>query len=153
MNKRMTILGVGIKIGFLTLLYLIISIIINNLLNPSYSISIYNYNILLYSGIILIIIGILFVIICARKLKKSFNAGILMKDGLYSIFRNPMYAAYLLFIIPGIGLLFSSWIVLSTVIVNYILFAIFIRSEYKYLEEKFGKEYLDYKKKVLIKFL
>jgi protein-S-isoprenylcysteine O-methyltransferase Ste14 len=153
MKRKMTIFGVGIKIALFTILYFFISVIFNNIFKPSFNISLYNSNSLYYSGIILIFIGCLWIFGCTRKLRKSFKAEYLMKDGLYSIFRNPMYAAYLLFIIPGIGLLFNSWIVLSTVIIFYIFFAIFIREEYRYLEEKFGKEYLDYKKKVLIKFL
>jgi protein-S-isoprenylcysteine O-methyltransferase Ste14 len=64
-----------------------------------------------------------------------------------------MYAAYLIFIIPGICLLFNSWLALTTLILNYILLQIFIKEEYRYLEETFGEEYESYLKKVWIKFL
>jgi protein-S-isoprenylcysteine O-methyltransferase Ste14 len=64
-----------------------------------------------------------------------------------------MYASYLLLIIPGICLLFNSWLVLSTVVINYILFSVFIKREHRYLEEKFGSEYEEYLEKVIIKFL
>jgi len=90
---------------------------------------------------------------CGKKLLKSFNKEKLMTDGLYKIFRNPMYAAYMLFVVPGICLLFNSWLVLTTVIINSLLFFIFIRKEHRYLQEKFGKEYEEYLQKVLIKFL
>ena len=76
-----------------------------------------------------------------------------MTDGLYKFVRNPMYAAYLILIIPGISLLFNSWLALTTVILNYVLFSFMVEREYQYLRDKFGKEYEDYLAKVFIKFL
>lgn len=76
-----------------------------------------------------------------------------MTDGLYKYFKDPMYVAYLLFVIPGICLLFNSWLVLTTVLLNYVLYTVLIKREHKYLEEKFGAEYKAYLDKVIIKFL
>jgi protein-S-isoprenylcysteine O-methyltransferase Ste14 len=76
-----------------------------------------------------------------------------MKDGLYKIFRNPMYDAYLIFVFPGLSLLVNSWLVMTTFIVNFILLQLFIREEYRYLENKFGDEYKTYLNKVWFKFL
>jgi protein-S-isoprenylcysteine O-methyltransferase Ste14 len=64
-----------------------------------------------------------------------------------------MYAAYLLFIFPGISLIFGSWLILTTVILNFILIQLFINEEYQYLEEKYGDEYKRYLDNVWIKFL
>lgn len=148
----MKITGAAPKIAIPTFLYMFITIYIHYSTKPSFEITKYHKGILIIIGIILIIAGISMVANVSRKLLRSFKAGMLMTDGLYSVFRNPMYTAYLL-VIPGICLLFNSWIVLTTVLVNFILFQIFIREEYRYLEEKFGKEYQDYLKKVRIKFL
>ena len=103
-------------------------------------------------GIILILAGAIIVVNVSIKLQKSFKTNILMTDGLYKIVRNPMYVAYLIFVIPGICILFNSWLVLTTIILNYILLRIFIKEEYKYLEDKFGDEYKRYLSKVWIKF-
>jgi protein-S-isoprenylcysteine O-methyltransferase Ste14 len=153
MNSKMNIAGSAPLIAGPTFIYFIITAIISSLAKPSFIITEKHYDVLIVLGIILIIPGILMVISCGRKLLKSFNKGLLVTDGLYKIFRNPMYAAYLLFIIPGICLLFNSWLVLTTILINYILFSIFIKNEYQYLHEKFGSEYEDYLKKVFIKFL
>ena len=149
----MKILGVAPYIAAPTFLYLGLTIIISLLAGNMFITSNSGYSILEAAGIVLIVIGTLMVISCARKLLKSFNGGKLMTDGLYRIFRNPMYAAYLIFIIPGICFLFNSWLALTTVIFNYILFNIFIKREYLYLQEKFGEEYDEYLNKVLFKFL
>jgi protein-S-isoprenylcysteine O-methyltransferase Ste14 len=153
MNREMKIAGVAPLIAGPTFVYMILTIIVSSFENPFFSMTKQNREALNIIGIILILLGIMMVISCARKLLNSFNSNLLMTDGLYKIFRNPMYAAYLLFIIPGICLLFNSWLVLTTIIINYILFTIFIRREHTYLQDKFGKEYEKYLEKVLIKFL
>ena len=153
MNNKMKIAGVAPLIAIPTLLYLILTVVISLMATKMFTITINHYSILAAIGFVLITVGILMVISCGRKLLKSFNSDLLMTDGLYGIFRNPMYAAYLLLIIPGICLFFNSWLVLTTVIINYILFSVFIKREHRYLEEKFGSEYEEYLEKVIIKFL
>jgi protein-S-isoprenylcysteine O-methyltransferase Ste14 len=149
----MKITGVAPKIAIPTFSYIIITIIIDHLVTPLFDMTQSNHSTIIIFGIILILIGIIIVANVGKKLLKSFKSNILMTDGLYKIIRNPMYAAYLIFIIPGIALLFNSWLVLTSIIVNYILFHIFIREEYKYLEDKYGEEYKKYLSKVWVKFL
>lgn len=153
MKSEMKIVGVAPHIAIPTFLYLIITVIINLLTGKMFAITDNKYSVLAVIGIVMIIVGVLMVISCGRRLLSSFDSGLLMTDGLYRVFRNPMYAAYLLFVIPGICLLFNSWLVLTTVIVNYILFSVFIKQEHRYLEEKFGGEYDRYLESVFIKFL
>lgn len=148
----MTIRGVAPQIAILTLLYFLISLIISYLMKPTFQISSDIFHFVLI-GIIWAIPGLIMVSITGRMITKSFNENKLLKTGLYRIFRNPLYAAYFLFIIPGICMLFNSWLVLTTIPVNYILLQTFIRKEYVYLQEKFGQEYEEYLKTVLIKFL
>jgi protein-S-isoprenylcysteine O-methyltransferase Ste14 len=59
-----------------------------------------------------------------------------------------MYSGIIVFFAPGVALWFRSWIILTVPLVAYIIFKLLIPKEEKYLEEKFGKEYLDYKSKV-----
>lgn len=153
MNNKMKIAGVAPLIAIPTLLYLILTVVISLMVSKIFTITTNHYSVLAAIGIVLITVGVLMVISCGRKLLKSFNEDLLMTDGLYRIFRNPMYAAYLIFIIPGICLFFNSWLVLTTVFINYILFSVFIKREHRYLEEKFGSEYEKYLEKVFIKFL
>lgn len=149
----MIIIGVAPKIAIPTFIYILIVIFIDYILKPAFIITQNNNTTLMMLGILLIIPGIIIVISVAKKLRKSFSANTLMTEGLYKIVRNPMYTSYLILIIPGICFLFNSWLVLTPVIFNYILMQIFIKEEYKYLEEKFGEEYKIYLSKVRIKFL
>jgi protein-S-isoprenylcysteine O-methyltransferase Ste14 len=50
-------------------------------------------------------------------------------------------------IIPALSLILNSWLVLTSGIVGFILFKLFIKSENYELEKFFGEDYLNYKKK------
>lgn len=149
----MKITGAAPMIAVPTFLYLILTILITYFSEGIFKITSQSNIIIVTSGAVLIISGVVIVASCGRKLLKTFDKGILITDGLYKFFRNPMYAAYLILIIPGISLLFNSWLALTTVILNYVLFSFMVEREYQYLRDKFGKEYEDYLAKVLIKFL
>jgi protein-S-isoprenylcysteine O-methyltransferase Ste14 len=149
----MKITGVAPLIAVPTFVYLIISAVISYYTKPVFTIVNSSYYILVYTGIALIVPGVIMVAVCGKKLLGSFDKNKLMTDGLYKYFKDPMYVAYLLFVIPGISLLFNSWLVLTSVLLNYILYTTLIKKEHKFLEEKFGAEYKAYLDKVIIKFL
>ena len=71
----------------------------------------------------------------------------LVKNGIYSISRNPTYLFTTLSLI-GICALINSLILTLIVIVHFILTHQVILKEEKYLEKKFGNDYLEYKKRV-----
>ena len=149
----MKITGAAPKIAIPTIIYMFIAIYFDKLEYPLFKITLYNYSTLVVIGVIMVIIGVSMVVAVQGKLRKSFYSGLLMKDGLYKILRNPMYDAYLIFVFPGLSLLLNSWLVMTTFIVNFILLQIFIREEYRYLENKFGVEYKSYLNNVWVKFL
>jgi protein-S-isoprenylcysteine O-methyltransferase Ste14 len=68
--------------------------------------------------------------------------------GLFGIVRNPMYAAWIVFIIPGLVLLTRSWPLLLTPLVAYTAFKLLIRRENEYLEKRFGEDYRKYRAEV-----
>ena len=68
--------------------------------------------------------------------------------GPYRFTRNPMYLQMVLVCI-GVAIAFSNgWILLLTPVTAWALYALAIRPEEAYLAEKFGEDYLDYKRKV-----
>jgi len=149
----MTIIGAAPKMAIPTFIYFFFAIIVDHLYYPIFKITLTHYLTLVIIGNILILIGACLIINVARKLIKSFKSNLLMTDGLYTVFRNPMYATYLIFVFPGLSLILNSWLVMTTFIVNFILLQVFIKEEYQYLEEKFGDEYKTYLNKVWFKFL
>jgi protein-S-isoprenylcysteine O-methyltransferase Ste14 len=66
---------------------------------------------------------------------------------------NPIYGSLIIFVIPGISLVLSWWPILLTSIVMFTAQKAFIPEEVTALKEKFGRQYDEYKQKVLLKFL
>lgn len=149
----MKITGSAPMIAIPTFLYMALTAVISYTMYPAFRITRDHYTLLLIIAILLIFTGVLGVISVAGKLLKCFKERKLMTDGLYRVCRNPMYASYVFFVIPGLCLLFNSWLVLSTVIVNLTLTLLLVPREYEYLEKTFGDEYRDYLRKVWIKFI
>jgi len=106
-------------------------------------------------GVIIIVAGFFFNFPALRQFFKTKNSLVTIKPanslqmtGIYSVTRNPMYISLLLFY-TGLAFIIGNWwnfILLSLlflVIQEYV-----IKREEKYLERRFGQEYLNYKSKV-----
>jgi len=109
-----------------------------------------------------IIIGLLFswaslpfIILSLRsfyKVKTAFDARrtttTLVTTGIYKISRNPAYLSLLLFYIGLSFIINSIWVLILILPSIYSVQKFCIEREEKYLEGKFGRQYLDYKKQV-----
>lgn len=148
MKKKMTILGIGGKLGYRTLLYLAATIVLHYLAYPIFTIQILPLFLLRAIGVVLILAGIPVWIISGIKISREFFKEQLLTTGIYAYFRHPLYAAFINFILPGIALLFPSWIVMTTPVFMYVSFRLMIKEEENFLERKFGQVYHDYKRRV-----
>lgn len=99
-------------------------------------------------GGVLIALGLAFWTWARRTIARGFKQGTLITDGPYGWVRHPLYTAWMLLVVPGIALLFRSWLVLTAPLVMAGLFAVFIRSEEQTLTAAFGQAYRDYKTRV-----
>ena len=106
-------------------------------------------------GIALFVVALLFLVTSLRKFFKSKNTLVLIKpasslqtNGIYTISRNPMYLG-LAIVYLGITCFIGNWwhIILFPLLLLIVQGYIIDREE-KYLDRRFGKEYLDYKTKV-----
>ena len=109
-----------------------------------------------------IIVGLLFswaslpfIILSLRsfyKVKTAFDARrtttTLVTTGIYKFSRNPAYLSLVLFYIGLSFIINSIWILIFILPAIYSVQKYCIEREEKYLESKFGVEYLDYKKQV-----
>ena len=95
----------------------------------------------------LLAVGVPWYAIGVRAVRKAYGADRLVTDGLYALCRHPIYAAWILFILPALGLLANSWLVLSTAVVMYALTRLFVRREEQSLEARFGELYAEYKRR------
>lgn len=106
-------------------------------------------------GIVLIVFGLAIVLIASAKMQKAETniepwkpTNAIISDGIYSISRNPVYAAMVL-IYLGLTLIFNAlWFLPFLIVVLFVIhFGVILREE-KYLEKKFGAEYSSYKREV-----
>jgi protein-S-isoprenylcysteine O-methyltransferase Ste14 len=143
MNK-LNFFGVGPKIGLVLLPWLAMSIITSCLTNYFAYITESSGN-LKIAGTILMIFGLSFYFSTVRLLLKGLKETRLVTNGGFYLCQNPLYASFLLFIIPALSLLLNSWLVLTSSLVGYLIFKLYIRGEYQLLEKYFGESYSKYK--------
>lgn len=148
MPDKMTKWGVGPKFFIYSVIYSIFIIAVTAYFYPFFKMTFIPYRILASVGVILILMGIPFYIMSLVSVMKAFKAGRLVTNGVYGMCRHPIYAAWVVFFVPGIVLLINSWIGFSICVVMYFLLRILVKEEDQYLEKEFGKDYLEYRKKV-----
>ena len=147
MKKQMTRWGVGLSFTWISAIYTAIILVIHFAWLPHLSLPLPRF-ISLPVGILLVALGLPIFILPGMKIDRYFNQGKLATDGIYAFFRHPIYGSWIVFIIPGVALIIDSLLALSIPLFMYAVFRILIGEEERYLEEKFGEEYFEYKRKV-----
>jgi protein-S-isoprenylcysteine O-methyltransferase Ste14 len=102
----------------------------------------------LVAGMVLLVIGVPMLLVAARALTTAYNSDKLATTGIFGLTRNPIYSAWIVFVIPGLVLMSRSWPLFLTPVVTYIVFKARIRRENEYLERHFGDDYRTYKAQV-----
>lgn len=148
MAEKMSRWGVGPIFAGLSIGYGIVLFAISCYYHPVFEIGFLPSWFLYALGTILILIGVPFFLISAITVMRAYNADALVTDGIFRKCRHPLYAAWVVFIVPGIVLLLKSWIMLTTPIFMYLILRLLVKKEEVYLENVFGSEYREYKEKV-----
>jgi len=147
MKKQMTARGVGLIFTMISGIYTAIVFVIHFFWLSHLSLPLPRL-ISLIIGILLIVIGLPIFILPGIIIDKYFNQGKLATEGVYAYLRHPIYGSWIVFIMPGIVFIINSLLGLTIPFFMYFVFRILIVEEEKYLEEKFGDEYFEYKKRV-----
>lgn len=107
------------------------------------------------TGTALVTAGVYFWLDSVRLIATRFKSDVLITDGVYRLVRNPMYAAFIVFIVPGVSLLLNNRLIILSSIVMLLVFKLSIHKEEEYLLKMFGNAYRDYVRKVrqIIPFL
>ena len=148
MNTKMTFIGIGSKLALISLPYTILAILVM-LRDPQFlKLDFINYTVITWAGYTWIGIGIVFYIATIRVFLTDFKKGLLVTRGTFSLCRNPLYASFIIFIIPGLALVFNSGMILSIALVLYLNFKFSIHGETKMLKQNFGAAYENYCKSV-----
>jgi protein-S-isoprenylcysteine O-methyltransferase Ste14 len=144
--KKLNFLGIGPKIAIVLLPYLVMTFVLSTHLKHQFAYTSHKSPLLFYAGLVMLVLGLIFYFATVRLLIKGLNETRLVTNGAFSLCQNPLYSSIILLIIPALSLITNSWLVLTSSIVGYILFKIFIKSEYIELEKFFGEKYTAYKK-------
>ena len=142
--KKLNYLGIGPHIGLVVIPLIVAEIILTSIYPDIFGFSGMVSRILFYCGIILLTGGFVLYIATARALLKGLKETKLITGGAYALCQNPLYACFILFLIPGLAFVINSWLVLTSSLVAYVLFRVFIKREYEELKEFFGDEYVNY---------
>jgi len=107
------------------------------------------------AGIALFVVGLTIILTAIRQMRRAQTnvepwkpTTAILDSGLYAVSRNPIYSGMIL-IYLGVAFLFNSFWFLPplAVVLLTVHFGVILREE-KYLERKFGSEYLNYKNRV-----
>jgi protein-S-isoprenylcysteine O-methyltransferase Ste14 len=143
--KKLNFMGIGPKIGSIVLPWLAVAIFLTLKFKGPFTYFAEKNKILFFIGLVLVISGSLMYLLTAPALLKGLKETRLVTTGTYYLCCNPLYSSLLLIIIPGISFMMNSWLVVTTSIVGYILFRIFIKSEYAEMEKFFGDDFIRYR--------
>ncbi len=146
--NRLSRWGVGPSIVLAALSYAAIGAIMTYLWPDTYLIRAIPYPVFLVTGASLLVIGVPMLVVAAVALTRNYDRDQLATRGIYGVVRNPIYSAWIVFLIPGLVLLTRSWPLLLTPLVAYLVFKKRIVREEEYLEERFGDSYLKYRSEV-----
>lgn len=152
MEKKMSLMGIAGKILLVLLVTLAVTEGLSIWFSPVFRIT-EDYRSLVIVATVIALVGFSLNLTAAFGMLSAYKKDQLATKGLYALFLNPMYTFQILFTVPGLLLLLNSWLTLLTVVPVFIAFKVFVKEEEEYLEKKFGLQYLDYREKVLFKFL
>lgn len=96
-------------------------------------------------GIVLFLAGLLVLLTAHAWFVPAWAQDRLATAGPYRLCRHPMYSALILLMLPGVGLMSHSWLIMANVLVAYLAFKLLIKREDRKLEAAFGQAYLDYR--------
>ncbi len=77
-----------------------------------------------------------------------FKLGVLIRDGVYRFVRNPMYAGFIVFIVPGLSFILNNPLIILSSIIMLLVFKMNIYKEEESLQQQFGQAHQDYQSKV-----
>ncbi len=146
--ERMSRWGVGPSILMTALYYIVVASTVTHHWPDVCLIRAVPHRVFQIVGVLLLAIGVPWLVLSLVALNRKYNRDQLATGGIYGIVRNPIYGAWVVFLIPGLVLLFPSWPLLLTPSVAYIAFRARIWQEEAYLEERFGDAYRTYRSEV-----
>jgi protein-S-isoprenylcysteine O-methyltransferase Ste14 len=146
MMKKMNRWGVGPAYAAVSLETAAVLMMANLYYLPAFAIP--HNDLVFMAGTGLIVAGAIVFLVAAVQVHTSFNRGKLVTGGVYAYMRHPVYAAWILFIVPGIILATGLLLLTALPVIMYLLLRALADREEAYMVQEFGNVYLDYRSRV-----
>ncbi len=140
----MTVLGIGPAIAIAAVIGLALVLVCHYMFGLAFSLPAPWQQILMGLGIVCLIVGAFFWLTGAFLVERAFKAHKLVVSGVFRFSRNPLYAAFIVFIVPGISFILNDLMVLLISVSMFIMFKAQIHKEEDYLGQEFGDEFRNY---------
>ena len=148
MPKRLSRFGVGPRIAVTTAIYAILAGIVTGHWPHLFRSASLAHPAVVTIASVLIVLGVPMGLIGVTSVMRAYNRDQLVTSGAFALVRHPVYAAWIVFLLPGLALLSRSLPLLLTPLVAYAVFKTLIGKEDDYLKARFGQTYLDYRARV-----
>jgi len=99
-------------------------------------------------GAVLLALGLAFWVWSAIHFIRRFFAGRLLTSGPFAWCRNPIYASFIVLLIPAAALMADAWPLLAADAALYVIFRKYIGVEDRMLADRFGAGYQAYRLRV-----
>ena len=154
-NCEMSILGIGPLLAIVGAIAALIVIVLEKVIGFTLSLPA-PWRVWAFAlGVVLMAVGVVFWLSSAVLVKKAYGSYRLTTTNVYGISRNPMYAGFIIFIIPGIALALNNLTLFLVAVAMFVAFKLRIGLEEVYLAKEFGLKFDEYRRSVsqLIPFI
>lgn len=148
MKTELTLGGIGPKLALISLPYVALALMIWYRYPDFLDLRFLDNQYMRFVAGFWLGLGLVFWGASATTFLREFKKGKLITKGPYGLCRNPIYSSIIVFIIPSIGIVYHSGLILSIAVMLYINFKISIHGESRVLARTFGEEYESYTKAV-----
>jgi len=145
MTKKRNRWGVGLQWALPTTVYFVAAVIVHFSAYPRFAIAQLSPTACAGAGVPLILLGACTYAAAFVSLRRGLRKGTLVTHGLYAVTRHPLYASSILLILPGVALVFGSWLLLPMPVVAYVAFRVFLSAEEEDLHKQYGDDFARYR--------
>jgi len=145
------LVGAGDRIATLTLPFAVAGIAANVLWPSIFRAELGPAGMIL--GVVLVSAGVPLWLTSVVQILVLVPRGKLITRGPFALVRHPLYTSVALLVLPGVGLLFDSWLGVELGLVLYLASRRFAPSEERELAARFPQEYAAYRRRVLLPWL
>jgi len=144
----MTRWGVGLRVAAIAFITAIAALTLSFLFPAFAAYPLVSRSLRIVIGLALLALGLVLWITSVITVMRAYNARSLCTTGPFALCRHPVYASWVVFILPALSLLLNSWLLLLSPLVLYMATVKNAPEEEAYLENLFGDDYRTYREKV-----